>query len=600
MSDRGAGKRRFSSVVLALFVALVLGGIVAPILISLGSDGQTGGSNLVAAPRDSLIVTTATNFGASRSVTLERGFLYPADARGRALERPLSRAELAAGRTRIVIENGNLRLMDGAVGDIQSGEVASPMLEAIASLGFEAVLLRKSTVTVMLPDGRSEVVSDVEAEITHRRKASLAIKGTGELRGQRITFDATAGIGGDQRPGSTMPLKISLKSGLVELTFDGRSGRTGASQLVGAIDFKVPHIRQIARWFGTPWPTGYGLRNLAGSAQLEWTGPSLALNKTTIVLDGNAATGTMHLNFTGPRPSVGGTLALNALDLGRYYPSQTATSPRAPSVWTNLLMTDLSVPLAQHFDADLRISADKVVLGNLTLGRSAAAITVSQARMLADVGTFEFDGGRGSGQFSVDMTGSIPKLTVRGRVEEIDASRLTSSLFGHSLLTGRATIRTDVSSFGRTGDDLLVSSNGKLHIDIRNGGRIGLDLRTLAAAALKRPADGWGQAGRGTTTFDDFSGNFIVRSGALIAEDVKAETTENVTILTGQIDVPTNRINASIVQLPAPLETQKPQRASVPGLSLQLFGPWAQPTIRNEFGRERAAEPSVSADPARL
>jgi uncharacterized protein involved in outer membrane biogenesis len=163
-----------------------------------------------------------------------------------------------------------------------------------------------------------------------------------------------------------------------------------------------------------------------------------------VLIDGNEATGTLHLNFTAARPSIGGTLALKSLDLGRYFPSQTASLPGSTgSAWNCLLATDLSLPLLQHFDADLRLSADKVVLGRLQLGRSAATVMVSQGRMLADLGAFEFDGGRGSGQLSADMTGSMPRLTLRGRLEEVDAQRLSASMFGHSVLTGR----TDTGAF---------------------------------------------------------------------------------------------------------------------------------------------------------
>jgi AsmA protein len=593
----GGARQRFSSVALALLGTLLIGGIAAPIIVSIGSDRITvSSSSLVAAPRDSVIVTTPTPLGQSRLITLDRGFLYPADAFGRALETPLSRAQLASGGTRIVIENGYLRLRGASAGDAPGA--TSPLLDALADLQFESVFLRKTTVLVALPDGRTEAVTDIDGEVTHRRKSAVTLKGRGELRGQRVTFELTTGLANDPRPGTTVPLKLSIKSVLADLSFDGRANVVGAANITGAVEIKVPHVRQIARWFEAPWSNGNGLRNLQAQGQIEWAGPAIAFNRASVLIDGNEATGTLHLNFTAARPSIGGTLALKSLDLGRYFPSQTTTLPGSTSsAWNCLLATDLSLPLLQHFDADLRLSADKVVLGRLQLGRSAATVMVSQGRMLADLGAFEFDGGRGSGQLSADMTGSMPRLTLRGRLEEVDAQRLSASMFGHSVLTGRATITTDVSSYGRTGDDLFLSSNGKLNIEIRNGGRLGVDLRTLASASQRRAAEGWGTAVRGTTAFSEFNGVFAIRSGALLADDVSALSGDTMTTLSGQIDVPTSRLNATVEQIAASADSMKPATNAAPTLSLQVFGPWLRPTVRNEIGRERAADPSLPHDP---
>ena len=317
----GGARQRFSSVALALLGTLLIGGIAAPIIVSIGSDRITvSSSSLVAAPRDSVIVTTPTPLGQSRLITLDRGFLYPADAFGRALETPLSRAQLASGGTRIVIENGYLRLR-GASASGDAPGATSPLLDALADLQFESVFLRKTTVLVALPDGRTEAVTDIDGEVTHRRKSAVTLKGRGELRGQRVTFELTTGLANDPRPGTTVPLKLSIKSVLADLSFDGRANVVGAANITGAVEIKVPHVRQIARWFGAPWSNGNGLRNLQAQGQIEWAGPAIAFNRASVLIDGNEATGTLHLNFTAARPSIGGTLALKSLDLGRYFPS---------------------------------------------------------------------------------------------------------------------------------------------------------------------------------------------------------------------------------------------------------------------------------------
>ena len=597
----GGAKRRFSSVALVLLATLIVVGIAAPIIVSINNDRiVVSSSKLAAAPRDSVMITSPTALAQSKLITLERGLLFPADAGGRAHETPLTKAQLASGNTHFVLENATLRIQAGQAVEISQN--SSPLIEAVAAMQFETLALRKSTVHIFLPDGRVETLTELDGTIAQRRKSTLLIKGKGDLRGQRVKFDIASGVLADARPGTMAPLKISLQTGLLETTFDGRFGLVGPPQLHGAIEFTTSNVRQIARWFGSPWTAGTELKDLSGKGQLAWTGPAMAFNKGTFQLDGNQATGTLHLNFANTRPSLGGTLALKSLDLGRYLPSRAIAMPLIPAnAWKSLLSTDLSLPLAQYFDVDLRISADKVLLGSLQLGRAAAAVTVSQGRMLADIGTFEFDGGRGNGQISADMSGTTPRLTLRGRLDDIDATRITSGLFGHPVLNGRATITTDIASTGRTGDDLMGASLGKLNIALRNGGRLGVDLRGLSTSAVKRAADGWGSAARGQTAFDTVDATFAVRAGTLVADDVNAKSGELTTAFSGQIDVPGNRLNISVVQLPS-LPTPSKTSATPGNLSLQIFGPWGAPTIRNESTRERAADPARATDasPARL
>ncbi len=585
-----AAKRRFSSVALALLASLIIGGIAAPIIVSVGSDRiSVGSSRLVAAPRDSVMIGGPTALGPSKFLTIERGLLFPVDGSGRVLDAPLSKSQLAGGSARFAIENGIFRVQ--AVQNEAATETSSPLLDAVAGLQFETLVLRQATVHILLPDGRTESVNRFDGEISPRRKASLTIKGKGDLRGQMISLDVTSGILADARPGGTVPLKMTLKSALLEAAFDGRVGFIGPAQMQGAIEFTVRHVRQVARWFGAPWPAGSGLQNLSGQGQLAWAGPAMAFNRGTFQIDRNEASGTLHLNFANARPTIGGTLALKSLDLGQYFLSSDA--PAASSnIWSSLLGTDLSIPLASHFDADLRISADKVMLGALQLGRSAAAVTVAQGRMLADVGAFEFDGGRGNGQVSADMSGALPKVAVRGRLDDIDAARIAAGLFGHAVVTGKATITADVASNGKAGGELLLASQGRLYVELRNGGRIGADLRGLSSAAQKRATEGWGNAARGQTPFDTLDASFALRAGALVADDVKFKSGEVTTIFAGQIDVPTNRLNMSVEQPTSGPFANKPGAITAP-LSLQIFGPWNAPTVRDESGRERAADPSL-------
>ena len=587
---RWRGNSRRGGVALFFLAGLLLVGIALPIIVSVSPNRITvAPSSLVAAPRDRFVVTQPIGLGSSGIVRIEQGTLFPADVAGRALTVPLSPTQITSGTARFALQNAHIRIQGGH--QTIALDPPSPIIDALSNLQFDTVLLRNATVHVQLPDGRTETISDVDGEVAPRRKTTLQIQGKGALRGHKISFESTIGIPTDQRLGSTVPFKISLKSTLLEANLDGRAGFVGPPQVQGAIDFSTPNVRQFARWFGAAWPGGNGLRNLAGRGQLDWAGPAIALNRANFAMDGNEANGTLSLRFTETNPSIGGTLALKVLDLSKYFPFVSITpSSGLKTVWNAVLGNDLSLPIIQKLDADIRISADKVVLGTHHIGRSAATVTVAKGMLLADIGAMEFDGGRGTGQVSVDMSGAVPKFSTRGRLEDLDAAKLTTTWFGQGVLTGRALLTMDLTSTAKMGDELLPTTNGRVSVEMRNGGKVGVDLSGLITATQKRALEGWATYGRTQTSFDDMDAVLSFRSGALVVDEIKVTSSNGLARLSGSVDLVNSKLNLQVKS--TTMKSATSVAVDKQPTILQIFGPWAAPTIRNETAADRAAVPS--------
>lgn len=597
MQARGSRNRGLT--IASIMLAWLVCGMAAPLWFSGGQvDFPLSSGPVVASARDSHIVSAPIVLALAPKITLERGTVFPVDMAGRAIIDGSARPQMVGGTVRLMLDGVSLRVEGGLLNEpLDAGTVLSPLIDALSGLQFEAISLRRSTIAVALPDGRSETLSDVEAEVSHKRKVSLTIKGAGIMRGQRVAFEATSGLLGDKRNTKSIPLKVSFKGAQLEASFDGRAAVNDAFQLQGNVEFSVPNIRQAARWFGAAWPTGKGLRDLTGRGQLEWSGAALALNKATFRMDENDATGTLNLKFSEARPSIGGTLALKTFDLARYFPATGAGLSTAGGMQAMLASADISLPLAHHFDADLRISADRVRLGTIQLGRSAAIVSLSQGRLLADLGAFEFDGGRGSGQLIADFNNRAPKMTLRGRLEDVDAARATTALWGHAVVVGRATMTADITTRGRTGRELIEAATGKAVASVRGSGtRLGVDLFALSTASQKRAVDGWGSSGRGQTPFDEIEAKFNLNNGTLTLEDMRATSKDDITVIMGVLEPSNSRLNVTVTQTPAsanPAGTVPSSSKSLEPISkMQIFGPWAAPTVRNELLRNKAAEPS--------
>src|SRR5262249_32678245 len=161
---------------------------------------------------------------------------------------------------------------------------------------------------------------------------------------------------------------------LLEFTFDGRMALGSQLQIEGQGDILLSSVRQVARWLGAYWPPGPGLKVVSVKGQLNWTERSLSFNRATMRVDGNEANATLELVHTQSRPLLAGTIAFNTLDLSPFLRDRDEPSDTALSSWSALTANIFSVPLGGLLDADVRLSAEKVLLDNTNLGGSAATI----------------------------------------------------------------------------------------------------------------------------------------------------------------------------------------------------------------------------------
>ena len=252
-----------------------------------------------------------------------------------------------------------------------------------------------------------------------------------------------------------------------------------------------------------PVASADGLNAASVKGQINWARRTIAIEDAKVALDGNEAAGALVLNLAGERPLIDGTLAFNALDLTPYVEaarSQSFLFDRHSASWSAF---DLSFPLIRHFDADLRISAPKVVVKGYGLGRGAATITVRSGKLLADIAELELHSGKVSAQVTANANELVPRYTLRGKVESFDAGSAGTTLFGANVITGRATLSIDVAAAGQTPAELLRGVSGKAALTMAEGGRVGLDIKALRTAATKAGgAPGWGALAKGQTSLE--------------------------------------------------------------------------------------------------
>ncbi len=537
----------------------------------------------VAAPVASYEMTSPVEIGSGTGVHVHGGTIQLAPPPGSSTLTPVSHTLPDDGTAALVIDGGIFQIAGGEPAqEIDPVMVTAPLVDALRSLNFERLAVRRGTVLVALPTGNTETLTNVTADITARRKSSLSIRGNGTLRGQNVSFDVSGPSLLDRRPGATRALKAVVKSPLFQIAFDGRLGATDVLRLQGQAEVSVSNLRRTARWLGAAWPGGPGLQEMKITGDVDWQAPALAFDKATFQIDGNEATGTLALAFGGPRPNLTGTLAFKSLDLTKYAPQEIKGQFASLLPWLGTDDGEFPAPIGRQLDADVRISAGQVILPGMEMGRFAASVSLKGGRLLADIAEIGVDTGQGSGQVTANLMEPTPQVSVRGRLEGIDAQRATSFLLGHGALHGMSTITLDLTTRGGSTAELLSGLRGKATLSLREGGRIGIDMKSLMAAAQKADIEGWSVATGGQTTIDGLEAKLRVDHGVVASEMVQATTGESLLKAFGTISLVSRQIDLRVLLDAAPAAAARAQALAIPKDTLLLRGPWSAPTIQIE------------------
>lgn len=467
-----------------------------------------------------------------------------------------------------------------------TGEVA-PLVKALQGMQFSDLNVRNGTVRIKMSDGAIVELHDVNASISGKPNGAVHASGSFDFRGERIDFDTTLGASLDPQ-GMSRPLSASFTGKPLVATLEGSLMLGESPQLLSPqTELTATDLRAAARWLGVNWPSGNGFGQFRAKGQLEWVNRVIAFQNAAIELDENDATGTLSINFAGPRPAVEGTLGLKTLDLTQYLKRGDAAETR-PSLLTAVRDADgLEFPLIEAVDADFRISSDRVALPATTIGRSAATVSLRNGKMLADIAELEFDDGtRGIGQIRIDQSGSDPSYGMQAKFESPDVGHAIQAVFGHPTVQGRGAVTIDLTATGNSGDSLLRSLAGKLCVTLAEGGRIGIDVNTLAAPeGATLPATAWQEVSTNAISVDKLDARFIVTNGILRSQSAEAVSGERALKADGAISLIERSLDMQLAVGDVTKPVEEGETASQvklqPRQIINMTGPWTSPTISN-------------------
>lgn len=448
----------------------------------------------------------------------------------------------------------------------------SPLLAQLAEFNLGRLIVRRASLNVILPDATHFNLTDITGEIIAGRGTKFSAKGLASYNGRRVTFEASWRNAADLTSPQGMPMNFVMKGDIFDASFDGRLGLNGGASFKGKSNFRVHKLRSLARWLGLPVTTGLGLHSATLSSPVEWTAKRLSFPDATVTVDSNEGRGAITLSLTGARPSIDGTLDFRRFDATTYISALTQGTPDEPQ---GAAGTEPMRPLMKLFDADVRISAAKVAIPFFETGRGAATVALKQGKLLADLAEIEIEGGSAGGQVVYDINSETPRVAFKTKFSGIDPGRIFTHALQRNPLLGRADLVIEGAATGSTVAEMLSTLGGKGSVKLIDGGKLGLDLKSLIYAASQTDQVTWAAAGKGSTSLDELSARFQIMHGSVAIDTLQAKSGA-----TSYLGVGTVNMSRRLMDLH--LSTGDSVTTEAPIASrdvLLLRGNWQTPTI---------------------
>ena len=242
---------------------------------------------------------------------------------------------------------------------------------------------------------------------------------------------------------------------------------------------------------------------------------------------------------------------------------------------------DVPLPMIRYLDADLRISARKVMLKGYAFGQGAAAIIANAGKLQADITELELGSGILSAQITAIMSEVVPRYALRAKIESIEAGPASMLLLGAVALSGRATVTADLTSTGYSLHEIIRRLSGKAALTLPEGGRVALDAKALSQAA-KAGTHGWAKLARSPASVDKLEVQAHIFEGVAFAQVVDARSGGSTLAASGRLGLEDGNMDVRLTWKSAPSADQPPKAADSAGVTVILRGPWYAPIVRSE------------------
>lgn len=455
--------------------------------------------------------------------------------------------------------------------------------------------LRMNGGTITVTDtsrGIVEELSDVELSFAWPSIArSFGASGRFTWRGEAFDASANAGDLLAALSGDRTGLKLRLAGAPFKLAFDGHMSQRPSLKLEGTLAVDGKSLREALRWTNWHDIPGGGFGPFALKAQTSLTGGTTVLSGVNIEVDGNVAEGVLAL--TGePRTTIKGTLAAESLNLTPYVSTFEILRTNERD-WSR---GPVAVDGLADLDLDLRLSAARVTVGTVRLGRTGATANLREGRLTVAVGEAQAYGGVIKGALVMTKSGAGADIKSQMQFADVDLVTCLGDLFAIRKLEGRGHISLSVEASGDSVFALTRTLAGSAQLNARQGAIAGFNVEQLLKRLEQRPLSIAGDFRRGRTPYDTLSVTVKIAQGTATLDDVKVEGGAVRLALGGSASIPARDLD---LKGTATLVSATSEATPLFELPFVVQGPWDDPILlpdaQSLIRRSGAAAPLLDA-----
>ncbi|MEO1695078.1 MAG: AsmA-like C-terminal region-containing protein [Pseudomonadota bacterium] len=469
----------------------------------------------------------------------------------------------------------------------------APITAAIENGKFTALHFKRTTFDFHLPGGTRVTMTGVDAVTSAPGAGRRRMVGKGKWAGEEASFEieheavvtaaqvqnpapptaTTTPVTTDATASALNPtsrLTFTFKSRFIEFTFTGtvavvNQNGGAAPVFIGTSNIKSSNLSRLVYQAGSHLGLGPGLTNLTFNSSTRWSGRQLSFDTVQLQLNDHKAIGALAIRTSSERPMIAGTLDFEELNLGSYFkrpnkaadaaaaratidPVETPDSagPTRQGQWATLTPAQslswwqrawiaMRAPLARSIDLDIRLSAKQLMVGEIGLGRTAAALVLNDGVLRANLAEFNLAEGLGSGEVMSDFRSLTTNIALNGRIDNLDLSQMAGFAGPSGALTGRGDVIFDVTTRGTSAGEILRTLAGRLDVTSRaeQAPTLALDLDKLQQVRSAVPVGDIA----GTTLGKTLKARIAFFNGRAIYRSATLKTKQTAVTIAGAVDL---------------------------------------------------------------
>ncbi len=393
--------------------------------------------------------------------------------------------------------------------------------------------------------------------------------------------------------GERSGLKLRLSGPPLKFAYDGYISHRPTLKMEGALSADTASLRDTLRWAARWTAPAGGFNRFTLKAQTNVSGRSVSLSGVNVELDGNVGEGV--LSFGGDRRKLlQGTLAAGAIDLTPYL---STLHLLADDEWNRQPITLAGLA---GIDVDLRLSAGRVSLGKINLGRTAVATNLRGGDLTVAVGESQAFGGIAGGTFGLAQSEAGAAFKAQMKFTDMDLTQGLGELIGIRRIEGKGTVVVNVDGAGVSVYELTQGLNGTASLISTKGAIQGVNVEQLLKRLEHNPLAIRGDFRNGKTPYDTLTADLKVTQGVASVEDLRVEAPGMRIALAGSASIPARDLDlkgaAGLVAGPDAAPTFE--------LPFVVTGPWDNPLVWPDtqaiLGRAGVVTPIMDAVRSRL